>query len=665
MIEEVEVWRQNADGSAGWYLGQVVDYRDGAVSVQIGSEAPFVAATDSVRVPRESSSSASFLPQAGGVCEVLKKGPGESVSWAECRIKQIKGEFYYVYDKDPNAAWIVEKSNLRPADHSAGGFTFGNALREVLPLGAELRAWVSDEESDCDGCLQQVAAKVGLLICKARVNDADEAEVVLVGEKSALRRAKILLDVHLKHQRAIQKFHTTRDKKMKMLEERKSKYNEQCSYEFVADARVSGFILGKEGKTIKRVRQAFDVEIIVTDLEDTSPAQVRVRIYGETQEQVDRAREEIEYTRLEFPVEPHLIGWVLGKKGAHLTDIEEKSGIVRASLNRTTNVVELIGLKDCVEDAKMALESHCTYFEVYKEMDDELLEIDNSFAELGANGKGGKKGKGKKGRGKSVRDDEEGGENSRPSKKGQSGKKSRDSASSSKGADAEKKGKDNNKSGSKNKSRNSGAGGADTPSDGTKAKANGSAPKKGEQKSKDNETKAASGAGGKGALAINGQDGGGGNRGGKKGMRRAAEDEIDEAKKERAPAETPSTVGEESSPGATDPSPVSAKKRNSRGGRGGRGRRNSSQANKDVDELNSPAAASVNGKNSGTASLRNIFLSNKSVLFFVQLARNSIYHMQFYQPKVSSFLQNGIDSAKNTCQLKQGGNGNSNKYQRR
>lgn len=59
------------------------------------------------------------------------------------------------------------------------------------------------------------------------------------------------------------------------------------------------------------------------------------------------------------------------------------------------NKIELIGLKETVEDAKQVLDTHCQYYSVYKEMDNELAAIDGEFFELDDQwGRGGGRGAG-------------------------------------------------------------------------------------------------------------------------------------------------------------------------------------------------------------------------------------------------------------------------------
>ncbi|CAD7955380.1 unnamed protein product [Amoebophrya sp. A120] len=405
MIDPVEVLQvHEATGVSAWYAAEVVDWSDDKLKCAIDADTTVEVDFSCVRLAKDqAASNEAFQPQPGTVCEVLKQGPLKALGWQQCCIKQIRDDFYFVYQGDPANSWIVERSNLRPIQDSSSsgggssGLSFQNVSREVIPLEQELSAWVTDGAGDADACLQQVASKVGLLICRGGLNsETSKPEVVMVGEKVALRRGRMLLSTHLKHQKSIQQFHVKREKKMKALDEQRNKYSDKFSHEWVAEGKCAGMIVGKEGKNVKRVRAAHGVEILIDDEEDGS---VKVRIYGDTQEQVDKARAELEYVRDEFQVEKNLVGWVLGKRRANLNDIQEQSGIGQCIFDGDRNVVTLIGLKEQVQDAMMLLEAHCTYNDVYQEMDEELAELENELdrGNRGA-GRGGTKGKGKRGK---------------------------------------------------------------------------------------------------------------------------------------------------------------------------------------------------------------------------------------------------------------------------
>ena len=111
------------------------------------------------------------------------------------------------------------------------------------------------------------------------------------------------------------------------------------------------------------------------------------KIYGETKEAVAAARKELEFVRSTFPVQTENIGWVIGKNRAVLRDLEERIGVFRARFDDDSSSVELIGIKENVDDARLVLESHCQYQQVYLDMGEELDDIDRAYNEM-VRGKG-------------------------------------------------------------------------------------------------------------------------------------------------------------------------------------------------------------------------------------------------------------------------------------
>jgi len=86
----------------------------------------------------------------------------------------------------------------------------------------------------------------------------------------------------------------------------------------------------------------------------------------------------------------------LGKSRKNLEDFKEKTGILALRWSPEKSQIELVGLKQQIEDTLMCLEGHSQYHVVYQEMNKEQDSLAESFAELGRGGKG--YGKGRKGR---------------------------------------------------------------------------------------------------------------------------------------------------------------------------------------------------------------------------------------------------------------------------
>jgi hypothetical protein len=206
------------------------------------------------------------------------------------------------------------------------------------------------------------------------------------------------MEVHFKHQKEIQRFHDRRETKLKNLEARRERYSTAFREEFDVDEDIVGLVIGKSGERLRRVQDQYGVEIQVERQEERRGKQNstkrRVKILGDDKQNVEKAREEIEYQKEYWTIEPDQTGWVLGKRKQNLMDFQTKTGILRLRYLPETNQLELCGLRSHIEDTLLLLESHLQYYNVYSEMDKEQDNLDRSFIELDMSAGYGRKGKG-------------------------------------------------------------------------------------------------------------------------------------------------------------------------------------------------------------------------------------------------------------------------------
>lgn len=234
--------------------------------------------------------------------------------------------------------------------------------------------------------------KAGLLVCSLHEPTKDELGVLLLGDDRGVRLGRALLtEIHFKHQLKIQNFHETRERLNARLEQRKSKYKSLSQEEFTTEESLVGKLIGKGGENLKKVQKKYDVKISV--VETSNEDKRLVKILGEDAENVKKAREEIEYVQEQIPVPEDQVGWILGKGFQNIRDIALKAELHYARFNNSINSLELCGLRHQVEDARILINVHKEYLQVYQHMDQEQTEIQKSFAKLDKDsGKSGGKG---------------------------------------------------------------------------------------------------------------------------------------------------------------------------------------------------------------------------------------------------------------------------------
>lgn len=154
-------------------------------------------------------------------------------------------------------------------------------------------------------------------------------------------------------------FPESRERRLKLLEERKSRYEESELCEFSAEEALIGLIIGKQGEKLTRIAWEHKVEIRV--LPDDAGLR-RVRIYGPDRQSVQRARNVLEYVYHEYSVSESMVGWVLAKKGGCLKDVQQKAGLHSAWYDEVNQIIVLCGLRHSIEQAIHMLDSNAHHF---------------------------------------------------------------------------------------------------------------------------------------------------------------------------------------------------------------------------------------------------------------------------------------------------------------
>eukprot|EP00927_Polykrikos_kofoidii_P066793 TRINITY_DN62355_c0_g1_i1.p1 TRINITY_DN62355_c0_g1~~TRINITY_DN62355_c0_g1_i1.p1 ORF type:complete len:753 (+),score=132.59 TRINITY_DN62355_c0_g1_i1:65-2323(+) len=306
--------------------------------------------------------------------------------WSFSRVEAVENGFLQV--RVDSKLLFLSSSVVRPASREPTLDPL-SMLRQVVWIDQVLQNWLA--MSDAAGCIEQVRLQSGLELagagsgakgigysCTEGIKHFDA--VILIGAEQACRRGEMFLKIHTMHQREVEKFHERRCRKMKILQE-KMQMPALSGVHAAFDVPVDlvGRTAGKGGERAQRIEKEHGVEIRIIDgADDSSPC--HIRITGEKQEAVDRAREDLELIRHNYVVEGDRVGWVLGKGYRDIQDIAQKSQL--AFTRWTGEALELVGTRSCVDDALMLLENHNEYFHIYQEMSLQTEEIDQSFEAL-------------------------------------------------------------------------------------------------------------------------------------------------------------------------------------------------------------------------------------------------------------------------------------------
>eukprot|EP00747_Dinoflagellata_sp_TGD_P189081 gnl/TRDRNA2_/TRDRNA2_48963_c0_seq1.p1 gnl/TRDRNA2_/TRDRNA2_48963_c0~~gnl/TRDRNA2_/TRDRNA2_48963_c0_seq1.p1 ORF type:complete len:605 (+),score=141.30 gnl/TRDRNA2_/TRDRNA2_48963_c0_seq1:187-2001(+) len=328
-----------------------------------------------------------FNPHVGDEVELKVEATEHAPAcWAAATVRNVKHSFYFVTRLSASGHLngteaIVEKSMLRPTSSTTklGGAGSSAFKTELFEIQSSLKAW--SESPDAAGCFGHIEDQAGL-ICIQNAKDG----LKLVGNARAITKAKLLLDVHIKHQGQIQKFQDQREVKLRALEERRGRIEGsgfKHHVEFKIHARFIPRIIGKSGETIRSVEEKHEVSVRIIEDDATSSEERTIRIFGNDLQRIELARGEVEFVEEILQIEPQMNSWILGRQGKTIQDFRQMSGLVYATLDRDTQELSLCGNRKAVDDAIAMFETHMLYFPVFHQMDEEMEAIINELAEYG------------------------------------------------------------------------------------------------------------------------------------------------------------------------------------------------------------------------------------------------------------------------------------------
>lgn len=389
LVSRVEVClRTESVGNKAWYNASFVDITD-RKNVRVVIDVPGNADARTIEV---SATQVRFPPacqaldqadalHVDDIVEVLRPATPKSVEcWYAAIVRTISGQFVYVslLGETRNEDLIVHRRSIRRPS-TAERLSDVEVKREVVQLNPRSLGG----ESETPDWLHSVHSQAQLL--SASVESSNQGlghSAVFVGKADSVKLASHLVTiVHMKHQAELSRSHYRNRRLEQILAGDPTK---SCILEFGVDEELVGRLIGKSGHNLLRMQEQFGVKIEVQNdvrMPD-DPSQLCVRIYGPNDETVQAARRNLDIIKVELPVPKEQIGWILGKGYQNLQDISRKAGLVNARFLSSTQVIELQGLRDCVESAKLLIDTHADYWPVYQEMDQECGLLEQSFKAL-------------------------------------------------------------------------------------------------------------------------------------------------------------------------------------------------------------------------------------------------------------------------------------------
>jgi len=298
---------------------------------------------------------ANFTLKEGQAVEVSynDEGSKEPAAWWEAKILSKKGPYckvHFMCGSFPDEA--VDEELIRPASTSGTKPMYSKAT-VALP-DEHVHAWFLQNDATVVAAVKEKAQLLAVTVEKGR------PQIKLIGSSKSITMGKMLIDLHMKHHGDMARLHSEREVLATKLETKRALRQNGVRVEFPVDRELIGLVVGKGGKNISEAKKATGVEAIEVD-----QAGPKVVIYGATQEAVDAARERLEFVTESVPVKSKQIGWLIGKGGSNVRELQESTKVTRVNLNKNSSTVVLVGTLTAVAAARLYIDTHLEYLAEY------------------------------------------------------------------------------------------------------------------------------------------------------------------------------------------------------------------------------------------------------------------------------------------------------------
>jgi len=376
-----------------WHSGRVVDVKsDSVVSIAFENDVWPRAEypVSSIRKPPKMSADEleKFNPHVGEEVELRVSATEHApAGWGAAVIRNMKHDFFFVAlvsatstddgSNSNSSNAICEKDMLRPRVVGAG-LTGGSLQQELYKIPRDLEPWIGT--SDALGCFAHIEEQSGLIFIQIM-----KSELKLIGDQKSIQRARMLLQLHIKHQGQIQNFQETLEKQLSALEKKRNRI-EGVGYkhfiEFQVDASCIPRIIGKGGEAIRSLQEKYDVNISILPEDGQSDGRT-MRIFANNMDNIEKAKADVEYVKEAIPVDSKMKTWILGRGGRTIQAFKESAGLVYARLDQTGEELQLMGTRNNVQDARAMFDTHMMYYEVFNQMNEEMEQILSQLEEYG------------------------------------------------------------------------------------------------------------------------------------------------------------------------------------------------------------------------------------------------------------------------------------------
>mmetsp|Transcript_2682 Transcript_2682/g.4868 ORF Transcript_2682/g.4868 Transcript_2682/m.4868 type:complete len:447 (-) Transcript_2682:111-1451(-) len=313
--------------------------------------------------------------------QCLEEGRPGAVGWWEGSLVALldEGNSWHVRFPDGSEEVVRKEARLRPA-----------GIRKQVDLGKliiPVPEWVKADVIETREVMHEVVSGLGVCSVNLRMPMADFIEIL--GPRPTLGDAQLAVVVHFNRASEFSRLAGIHRLLHARLEIARQAQIRGHVLEFNVSNDMIGACIGKSGCNLKQAQQVAGIRSI--EVLDAPGGNHRIRIAANHAEAAEEAREILEHVRARVSVDQLEIGLVIGKKGVHLREIEERTGVSKFVLvenhdeeqsPRGRTCFETVGRRKNIEAATKLFRLHREFLQKQRNMEDQVRQLRSGVSSL-------------------------------------------------------------------------------------------------------------------------------------------------------------------------------------------------------------------------------------------------------------------------------------------
>lgn len=289
-----------------------------------------------------------------------KNDKDEVSGWHRMKIRDIKNEFAVVETAEGGAPQINDIIPVSQCRHTAmpSKISAASVKSCAIPLNSEMFEYFQRGEETYKVLQESIP---NILV---KLDPTTKELVIKSFSTSAIKKVDILKDAFMSNSRQKIQMLQRQEEQKKMLSLHEPTHDAASFYvEFDVSTAFMGLAIGAQGANIHNARNIDGIKEITLDETMRDQGFCKFKIYSESAEASEQARNMLEFLSQHKMVPQNKVGQVIGKQGKTIQDIVDKSGVVRVQIGEESPEQGMVpftftGTREAIAYAELMVEFH-------------------------------------------------------------------------------------------------------------------------------------------------------------------------------------------------------------------------------------------------------------------------------------------------------------------